>query len=242
MTLLSGRLPVVLLPLLMLALHAGCTSLPPARMDLPPALAGATPHPVAGRQGWKVGQELRFADAHVYDVERGLTKGPDLRILVYDQSRRRQLYSFRLADSEGPAWTGDCEAFVRKQRLTVGVEIELRNASMLGARFASTRDPDVAWEMKLSEAGETALTGTLARDQLVLHVRGTNRLSGTPLPLDETTGYTIEHDGRIVAAAEVINDGAVWFANDLPADLRGPVTAALSALLLFEELRSVLPE
>lgn len=242
MTFLLSRSSAILPSLLVLGLLSGCAALPPARMELPPALATTAPHPVTGRQGWKIGQELRFVGTRVYDVERGLTKGPDLRILVYDQSRRRQLYSFRLADAAGLAWIGDCEAFVRKQRLTVGVEIELRNASMLGARFTSARDPDITWEMKLSEAGETALTGTLTHDQLVLDVRGTNRLSGSPLPLDETTGYTIEQDGRVLAAVEVINDGAVWFADDLPVDLRGPATAALSALLLFEELRSVLPE
>lgn len=41
---------------------------------------------------------------------------------------------------------------------------------------------------------------------------------------------------------EVINAGAVWLSPDLDPALRAPVTAAISALLLFEELRKTLPE
>ena len=73
-------------------------------------------------------------------------------------------------------------------------------------------------------------------------VKGTDRLAGTPLPLGETAGYIFEQAGKPIAAVEVINNGAVWLSPDLDPALRGPVTAAISSLLLFEELRKTLPE
>jgi hypothetical protein len=76
----------------------------------------------------------------------------------------------------------------------------------------------------------------------VITVQGTNRLAGTFLPLGETSGYSFAAAGKTLAAVEVINNGAVWLAPDLDPALRGPVTAAIASLLLFEELRKTLPE
>ncbi len=45
-----------------------------------------------------------------------------------------------------------------------------------------------------------------------------------------------------LAAVEVLNNGAVWLSPKTDAAHRGPILAALSALLLFEELRPTLPE
>lgn len=77
---------------------------------------------------------------------------------------------------------------------------------------------------------------------LVLKVTGTNRLAGTSLPNGETTGYVFESAGSPVAAVEVINDGSVRLAHDMAPGLRGPVSAAVSALLLLEELRRTFPD
>ncbi len=86
------------------------------------------------------------------------------------------------------------------------------------------------------------MQGTLSQGNQVLAVRGTNRLAGTPFPLGDTSGYVFEAGGRTIAAVEVINNGAVWLSPGLDPALCGPVTAAISALLLFEELRATLPE
>ncbi|WP_309019024.1 hypothetical protein [Pelagicoccus sp. SDUM812003] len=221
---------------------AACETLEQAGMKLPNALAQEERQPVTGRQGWKLDQQLRFADIEVLEVQRGITKGGDLRILEYDQSRRKQLYSFVLFDQQGQEWIGDCEAFLRRRQLTFEVGIELQNRSMLGARFSRQGGSADVWELRLKESGDKPLQGTLVSGSRQLEVSGTRALAGSPLPLDETTGYVISLGGEALAAAEVINDGAVWVSSTLDDELKGPVSSCLAALLLFEELRVTLDE
>ena len=73
-------------------------------------------------------------------------------------------------------------------------------------------------------------------------MQGTNRLTGTFLPLGETSGYVFVTNGQPVAAVEVINNRAVWLSPEPEPELHGLVTAAISSLLLFEELRQTLPK
>lgn len=97
--------------------------------------------------------------------------------------------------------------------------------------------------MKLEESGEKPLSGSLASPGgLRLEVTGTKRLAGTPLPSEDTSGLVIRQGGQAIAAAELLNDGAVWIREELAESTRHVVGCALAALLLFEELRHTLPE
>jgi len=213
-----------------------------AAMSLPPELAQSERLPVHGRQGWKRLETLRFGEFTVRDVQRSLTKGSSLQILMYEGAKARQSYGFTVADRTGDAWRGEAETNVRRRALDVGLEIELRNKSGFGARLRPAARPDEAWLLKLEETRERPLQGSLSAGTRTVAVRGINRLAGTFFVSGETTGYVFELAGRPVAAVEVINDGAVWFSPGLPEDYRGAVTAAISSLLLFEELRKTLPE
>ncbi|MBL9216730.1 MAG: hypothetical protein JNG83_14730 [Opitutaceae bacterium] len=213
-----------------------------AAMSLPAELAGAERLPVTGRQGWKRVERLAYGAFRVSEVRRSLTKGGSLHIIIYDGAKARQTFGFRVAEDEGEAWRGEAETTARRRALNVGVEVEMRNRSAFGARLAPEARPEEAWLLKLGETRERPLAGTLERGGQVVTVRGTNRLAGTPLPLGETAGYVFSLADRPLAAVEVINDGAVWLAPDLPAELRGPVTSAIASLLLFEELRRTFPE
>lgn len=217
-----------------------------AAMQLPADLAAAERMPVRGRQGWKRLERLEFGGYVVNDVERSLTKGGDLAIAIpglgYEGSKRRQAFRFAV---EGPgvrAWRGAAATNLRRRALDVGVDIELRNKSGFRALLSTDAAPDEVWTLELTEKGERPLTGTLRQGDRIVNVTGTNRLAGTRFPLGETSGYVFESKGRPVAAVEVVNNGAVWFAPDLDPVLRAPVTAAMSSLLLFEELRKTLPE
>lgn len=217
-----------------------------AAMRLPDGLASAERLPVHGRQGWKLLERLEFGDFRVHDVRRSLSKGGDLGLsvpgLAYEGSKRRQTFLFKLSGAEASAWSGAAATNLRRRALDVGFDIELRNKSGFMALLSSDALPDDTWTIDLAEKRERPLAGTLSRNGEVITVTGTNRLAGTFLPLGETSGYVFESRGKPVAAVEVINNGAVWLAPDLDPTLRAPVTAAISALLLFDELRKTLPE
>lgn len=230
---------------LALALPA-TAALKEAAMRLPDELASAERLAVCGRQGWKIVERVQFGGYDVYEVRRSWTTGGDLRVgrvLFYEGSKRRQTFGFSLAGTDGAVWHGGAATNLRRHAIERdGFEVALRDRSGFAAILEPESAPDEEWTLDLTETFDRPLKGTLRRGDRTVTVTGTNKLAGTPLPLDETTGYVFETDGRPVAAVEVINNGAVWIAPDIDPTLRAPVTAAIASLLLFEELRKTLPE
>ena len=233
----------ILFVLLVLAAAVPVTAkLRQAAMRLPEELSAAERWEVKGRQGWKLLQRLDYGGVRVFGVQRSLTKGGDLQILFYHGSKRRQTFRFSVADRDGELWQGAAATNLRRRAVEHdGFAAEFRNQSGFSAQLSPADEPEAAWLLELFERSEQPLGGTLRRGAETLAVKGTQKLAGTPLPLGETAGYVITRGGRAIAAVEVMNNGAVWLAPDLPAHLRMPVIAAISALLLFEELRPTLP-
>jgi hypothetical protein len=215
-------------------------------MRLPEDLAATDRLPVRGRQGWKFVERVQFGECDVYEVRRSLTKGGDLRVgrvTFYEGNKRRQTFGFTLAGPDGAVWHGGAATNVRRHALERdGFEIALRDKSGFMARLEPDAAPENGWTLDLAETFDRPLKGTLNSGARTITVTGTSKLAGTPLPLDETTGYVFESGGTPVAAVEVINNGAVWISPAIDAADRAPVTAAVAALLLFEELRKTLPE
>lgn len=233
--------------LLLTALLFGSTAttnakLRPAAMRLPEELSSVERWEVEGRQGWKLLERLSFGDFRIHGVERTLTKGGDLQILSYQGSKRRQSFGFTLSEHGEPAWSGAAATNLRRRAVDVGFQVELRNKSGLVARLNPVDEPTTVWTLDLTERFERPLSGTLHQGRHNVVVKGTNALARSPLSFDDTTGYVFQILGRAVAAVEVLNRGAVWIAPDLEPELRGPIVAAIGALLLFEELRPTLPE
>lgn len=214
----------------------------PAAMRLPEELTGAERWEVEGRQGWKLLERLSFGDFRIHGVERTLTKGSDLQILSYEGSKRRQSFGFTLSEHDEPAWSGAAATNLRRRAVDVGFQIELRNKSGLVARLSPVSEPTAVWILDLTERYERPLSGTLHHGRHNIVVKGTSALARTPLSFDDTSGYIFQIRGRAVAAVEVLNQGAVWLDPELESELRGPIVAAIGALLLFEELRPTLPE
>jgi len=215
-------------------------------MRLPPELASAERLPVRGRQGWKIVERVQFGGYDVYEVRRSWTQGGDLRVgrvLFYEGSNRRQTFGFTLAGPDGAVWHGGAATNLRRHALERdGFEIAMRDKSGFAAILEPDGAPEEEWTLDLTETLDRPLKGTLKRGERTVAVTGTNKLAGTPLPLDETTGYVFESAGEPVAAVEVINNGAVWISPSIDSADRAPITAAIAALLLFEELRKTLPE
>jgi hypothetical protein len=231
-----------------LALHLSAPQADAAKavaMQLPDQLAKVERIPVKGRQGWKFNEKLEFGATRVFNVERSLTKGSDLGIVFYQGARRRQTFGFSVAEGDAPPWRGVAATNVHRRSLRGDqddVQIDLKNQSGFGAHFAPADKPQDIWVMELSEKGENPMAGTLSRNDMVFSVLGTNRLEGLKLPLGDTSGYVISWGSQVLAAVEVVNKGAVWMAPDVKPEHRAPLLAAISSLLLFEDLRATLPD
>ena len=236
---------ILRLPLVLIALGFIWSTLVSAKsavMRLPDELVATERIAVEGRQGWRKLQHLRFGDFLADDVQRSITKGSDLEIMAYEGSKRRQTFGFNLSEKGELVWQVVAATNLHRRAVDLGVDIEMRNRSGLNANLVPVSTPDVTWILELTETGERPLAGSLRHDHTKLLVKGINRMQGTPLPLDGTTGYVFELNGSALAAFEVINNGAIWISPKLDPDLRGPVVAAMSTLLLFDSLRPTLVE
>lgn len=238
------RACIVLAAALVVGFASDPASAKSAAMRLPAELAQVQRLPVTGRQGWKRTEHLAFDATRVLDVSRSLSRGSDLGILLYEGNKRRQTFGFSMIDGTGDVWRGAAATSLLRRTLNDGngLSINLADRSSFTAHLAPLDRPQDLWVLEMSEQGEHSLYGTLRHNETVFEVRGTDQLAGTKLPLDGTSGYVIARGGQALAAVEVINDGAVWIAPQLSAEHREPLLGAISALLLFEDLRATLPD
>lgn len=246
----------------LLSLLAACQS---ARMPLPDELSGGETWPVQGRQGWKLQERLHFGPYAAENVDRSWTRGRDLEVMIYERNRRKQTYSFTLAEQGSAVWHADCSTSLDRRTVhTSDVDLEFEDRSRLDCELAEAGG-SARWLLVLGERYADPLEGRLYEDlggitdgtagsrgptgthrgadigPSSFQVRGTKALDGG-LPSGTTSGYLIESGTGAVAAVEVVNNGSVTLRPTLDPAQRSLLSAAAAALLLLEELRSVLDD
>lgn len=221
-----------------LAAAVGCRT---AHMPITAELGQADRLAVQGRQGWKINETITFGPFQAVDIDRSWVRGGDFEFKAYEANSRRQQFSFVMSDNGREQLGASCEVNLGAQTIrTDVVDVELRNRSDV---FCSLYPSGMAardWVMNLQEKGDNPLKGFLEVDDRTYEVMGTNKLQGG-LPAETTSGYTIRTQGRVVAAVEVIGDGAVVLAAGLDEEERALLTATAAALLVVEDLRAHLP-
>lgn len=208
-------------------------------MPLPEGLAAAERWPVQGRQGWKIHERLNFGPYAAEDVDRSWTRGRDREVALYEGNDREQHYSFVLNEQGSATWLVKCRSGLEKRMVaTPAVDVNLKNRSNLDCAI-TVADGSETWLLTLTESNERPLEGFLENGSRRFDVRGTNALEGS-LPVPQTSGYHISDGTRVVGAVEVVNNGAVVLDGSLDVSTRSMLSAAATALLLLEELRTSL--
>lgn len=210
----------------------------PATMRVPEELAQAPALEVEGRQGLRVRERLRFGTFEAVEVKRSWIRGSDWRILAYEREKRDQSFSFTVTESGEARWRTDCKVRLRTRGVDIaGYEMRTEDRSSLDCSLISAAGE--RWLLSLTERRERPLDGTLSGAGRSFQVAGTNRLEGSPLPVEGASGYEVREGGRVAAAIEVLNDGRVWIPASEDAAL---LAATAAALLLVEDLRATLSE
>jgi hypothetical protein len=216
---------------------AGCSA---ARMTPPEGLGAGEAErlAVAGRQGFRLNQRLRFGDFETDQVNRSATRGQERGATQAAQERqRRQSYRFTLREEGQDRWFVACEARMEEVRIDLGVvDLLPTDRSGLYCNLQPVGRAASAWEMDLREQRGRPLRGAITLGEERIEVVGTSRVAGA-LPMGTTTGYELRAADRPVGAVEVLNSGAVWLRRDLDPDRRALLAAAATALLLLDELR-----
>lgn len=229
-----------LLPLVLIPLASGCAT---AAMETPPDLAGVERLAVEGRSGWRASQRARFGTWEALDVDRSWTKGSGWRVGVGPigggSDQARQEYSFRLLE-EG-AERGTVRCITRGSRATatsrvVDVDLsareglECRGDEPLRGRMAH----EPSWDLVLEATRDRHLEGFLRVGDTRYDIVSTG--PGGGLVPATAYGFELRSEGRVVAAVETVNSGAVWLTPELTGERRTAFAGAAAALLLYERV------
>lgn len=210
---------------------AGCASLQPARMALPPNLqTGSERIPVTGVGGSQRGSFA--AGAFSGEFSRSAT-----RLAFFDTLYER--YDSSVAFSlRGPDINGDISAECRMQErvLTLGVVSFSPKPMAYSCAFAHEGRPLPA-RLEIQEAHEGGARpvrrGEIGLDRVVLQIRSVHGVEGSPLQLASPIGYIFERDGVAVGAVEVNGAPVVVYAPETDAAERRAVLTGALALGLF---------
>lgn len=206
---------------------------------------------VEGRRGLAAfNSKMSFGLYNVTDIHRGWTRSGGFSLsggdVSFSSSKAKQKYEFSVNEPDRPAWKVQCATGARWSK--AGLKGFLRGAKG-SIEFASSKQLVCAIEQeggkKLSRlvmeqsASEMAMQGVMTDGDTQVDISVTHKLSGTPFPLNDPTGYTFHIDGRPVGAVEVINKGTVWLDNSVKPETRSALAAASAVLLLYQDVNKM---
>jgi hypothetical protein len=223
-------------------------------MVVAPTLQAAAPLPVTGKQGFK--RSYQFGEFGTSQVRSGWLStstrglgGGWLAPVWFDQSRARRKSSFTMQPVDGTTWQAQCAFYAHSDDLRLAptpntvLGTSLFSEEMYSSIIQAPNQP--TWQLVLESRNEIGhrpnfAQGTLSNGDSVLQVRPIAQLlrrDGKPmtLPFGVPIGYEfVRANGSVVAAVELMGRGRVWVTPGLTPAVKGPVAAALTAMLLHQ--------
>jgi hypothetical protein len=231
-------------PWLALLAAAACT---PARPALDPALTREERLAVQGRDGWRIGQRVRFGEFEAGDVARDATRGGDASrttaTATRQTSRRRQQFRFALrgGTDTAPAFRGRCDVTLRARDRLLGSGVSVSEGYRQAVDCALDAADGARWRLALAETDTTRMGGSLAREDgqgPPFVVRPVARFEGTRLETARAVAWEFVLDGRALGAVAQTNGGSVVLPRRYGDEVRRTLAAASAALLLYDVLEA----
>lgn len=256
LNLLISYLPPVRRVLPLALALTGCT-VGQVSMVVPAPLTAATPLPVTGKQLFK--RSYQFGEFGTAQVREGWLStstrnlgGGWLAPVWFDQTRARRKSSFTMQPIDGTSWQAQCAFYAHSDELRLTPSMNtLLGASLYSEEMYSSiiQAPDrPSWQLVLQAQNEIGrrpqfARGTFSNGDSVLQVRPIAQLlrrdgKAMTLPFGAPIGYEfVRPDGSVVAAVELMGRGRVWVRPALSPEVRGPVAAAVTAMLMHQQAR-----
>jgi hypothetical protein len=220
--------------MLVLALVIGCT---PARMAVPPQMAASSDElRVTEKPGFFAGDTLKFGPYRAREIHQGWTVEDRLEVNRFFHTDKGQSFGFRLFLDEAPRQRVACRAALEANGVQLG-NFRIKGEHLgLACRLGQGENPDAGW--LVIEEEHHHQTGRVMVGEVTLEIDSDYRAQGTIADMRDPVGYKIYENGKLVAAVQTINDGAVWLSRDASLEVRQAASLAAAALLLFPQLRS----
>lgn len=217
-----------------------------AGMTVPGDLADAPRMEVRGRQGWMPGRQLHFGEFSTSRVSRretipAVNVGFFTEHAAFDASYVFQLRTptARVSEAACGAWADVAATRIPIVDLT---ESETRDATLACDVLLEPGDTDDdRWYLEIRAPRGTQLSGRVENGRAAYRIDPTTELNGVAACCS-TSGYHVrDGSGRIVAAVEVVNDGAVWLHPSLAAADRHLLATVAGAILLMADVPEEVP-
>lgn len=197
--------------------------------------------PVKGRQGFQIGRQLSFGEYATGKVKQGWMKGYDIPFFVRFQGMKEKL-SFQQYGRGGELAEVYSVGKFRSTELPLMKDyfnIILKEKNHFAGTVILNGGQDV-WEFLLynpdGEAFKDAKAGFIQNNHVEIEVKGITQLENGKNFSSKFLGYEFVYKDQAIGAVETINNGKVWFKNDLPDDLKLVLASLSSSLLLRTSL------
>lgn len=206
----------------------------------------ATAMPVKGRNGFMIGQIIRYGDYTTDKVRRGWTKGYDVPFIVRFQSAKEKLSFTQFGPGNIEAEVACISKFksteIQLVRDFFGVPVKYENffAGNIHVRGAGN------WDFLLHNPNgdflrrrETA--GFIKNGPNVIDIEAIRGVEGQPDWLKELniTGHAFSINGKVAGAVSTINRGKVWIDESLDSETRTVIAAVATGILLRTDVEGM---
>jgi len=196
---------------------------------------------VKGRQGFQIGRSLSFGEYATSKVKQGWVKGYDIPFFVRFQGVKEKI-SFQQYGRDGDLAEVYSVGKFRSTELPFVMDyfnITLKEKNHFAGTVIMNGGKDV-WDFLLYNAdGETfkdEKVGFVQNNHEVIEVKGVTQLENGNYFSSKFLGYEFVYKDQAIGAVETINNGKVWFKNDMPDDLKLVLASLSSSLLLRTSL------
>ncbi|MDX1910971.1 MAG: hypothetical protein SFV22_05775 [Saprospiraceae bacterium] len=216
----------------------------PAEIAINPQL-NAQAMSVKGRNGFLIGQKIKYGVYHTDKVQRGWTQGYDVPFMLRFQGAKEKL-RFKQYGPEGISAEVSCVSKFKNVELPIlgeffGIPLDYRNF------FAGNiRVGDAYWDFILHNPNgdflrEKKSAGMARYGDHVIEINAVRGLKNQPEWMKDLTvfGHEFSINGKVIGAVSTVNRGTVWIDESLDATHKTVLAALATGILLRTDVEGV---
>jgi hypothetical protein len=225
--------------LLALAFLSSCKT---AKIPFNPDL-NATAMPVKGRQGFQIGQVIRYGDYRTDKVQRGWTRSYDVPFILRFQGAKEKL-CFTQFGPNGQSVKVSCVSRFKSNDLSL-VQDFFRIPLQYQNYFAGTiiTPEEDTWDFILHNPNGDFLrqkesAGFARNFSKTIEIKAIRGLENQPEWLKKTAVYGHEFilNGTVAGAVSTLNNGTVWIDNSIDAEAKIIIASLATGILLRTDI------
>jgi hypothetical protein len=228
--------------LLVLAALAGAIGLAacsttPLHVIVDPSLATAEVYEVDGLTNRYWGKPLKFGAFHTEKTRVGETWRWTVGVFSVEGGVKGKPYRFLFVGEGGEVWQVECRSKTpilgrRTRHTETWIDV---GETRLGCAM---RDPEGTVHSLALHGTGLDFRGETAFGDHAIEIRALHRIpgkDGRSVHIPGALGFELRQDGQVIASVDLLGNGRVYLARELPADLRTPVAMTATVLMFFDE-------